>query len=227
MDVYKISSSDITNFNFIEKICSFNKPIILSTGASYLHEIQEAVSLIEEFNNCPLTLLHCVLNYPTPNEFANLGMISGLKQHFPDLIIGYSDHTLPGEMNNLIYAYSLGALVIEKHFTHDKSLQGNDHYHAMDMNDLKLFLNKLNQFKTLYGTSKITALKSEETARNNARRSLVAARKIKRGSIIDAKDLTWKRPAHGISAKFFNDLLGKNSNLDIEEDTVLTWSMFN
>ncbi|MCD6337429.1 MAG: N-acetylneuraminate synthase family protein, partial [Candidatus Marinimicrobia bacterium] len=97
MDVYKISSSDITNKPFIEQICAYGKPIILSTGASYLHEIQEAVSWIEKHGNS-LALLHCVLNYPTSDKNANLGRILGLKKAFPDKIIGYSDHTLPKDM---------------------------------------------------------------------------------------------------------------------------------
>lgn len=99
MDVFKISSSDITNKPFIEYICHFDKPIILSTGASYLHEIQEAVSWIEVYGN-PLALLHCVLNYPTLDENANLGMIFDLRQRFPNKIIGYSDHTLPPRYEN-------------------------------------------------------------------------------------------------------------------------------
>ena len=97
MDIYKISSSDLTNKPFIEYLCRFNKPIILSTGASDLFEIQEAVSWIENYGN-PLALLHCVLNYPTPDKNANLGMIMDLKVKFPDKIIGYSDHTLPKDM---------------------------------------------------------------------------------------------------------------------------------
>ena len=138
MDVYKISSSDITNKPFIEYICGFNKPVILSTGAANLIEIQEAVDWIEKYSN-PLALLHCILNYPTLDENANLGMIKGLKKAFPKKIIGYSDHTLPKKMKTLEIATLLGAAILEKHFTHNKSLPGNDHYHAMDKNDLKVF----------------------------------------------------------------------------------------
>ena len=139
MAVYKISSSDITNKPFIEYICGFGKPIILSTGAANLIEIQEAVSWIEKYSN-PLALLHCILNYPTLDENANLGMIKGLKKAFPEKVIGYSDHTLPQSMKNLEIATLLGASILEKHFTHDKTLPGNDHYHAMDKVDLKIFL---------------------------------------------------------------------------------------
>ena len=145
MDVYKISSSDLTNKPFIQHICQFNKPIILSTGASHHHEIIEAVSWINEYKN-PLALLHCVLNYPTPDENANLGMISSLVDAFPKNIIGYSDHTLPKDMRSCEIATLLGAKIIEKHFTHDKTLPGNDHYHAMDKEDLKIFNKNLLKF---------------------------------------------------------------------------------
>ena len=225
MPVYKISSSDITNFNFIDLICDFKKPIILSTGASHLWEIQEAVDRIENKGN-KLCLMHCVLNYPTQNKNANLGMIRGLRDKFPQHITGYSDHTLPQGMEVIHSAVLLGAPLIEKHFTHDKSLPGNDHYHAMDMTDLKEFWRRWKFTEELIGTSKITALPEEEPARRNARRSLVALRAIDAGKKIEAADLTWKRPAHGISAKHFEDLIGKTAKTAISEDTVLQWLMF-
>ena len=225
MDVYKISSSDITNKPFIKFICSFNKPIILSTGASDLWEVQEAVSWIEEFGN-PTALLHCVLNYPTADENANLGMILGLKSAFPDKIIGYSDHTLPKDMKVCEMATLLGSEIIEKHFTHDKSLPGNDHYHAMDKVDLKLFLANLNSDFKILGAFKVQAIEQEEISRRNARRSLVASRMIKAGKKIELADLTFKRPAFGISPKLVDDLIGKTSIKHIAEDEVLQWNMF-
>lgn len=224
MNVFKISSSDITNLPFIEYQCKFGKPIILSTGASYLWEIQEAVDVIEKYNNS-LILMHCVLNYPTPNKNAHLGMIWGLKQHFSNHIIGYSDHTLPQNMEVIHTAILMGAAVIEKHFTHDKTLPGNDHYHAMDKEDLKLFWKKWKYTEELLGSFKVAALPDEEPARKNARRSLVAARNIPKGKIIDKEDLTWKRPAHGISPKFFNEVIGKKTLTDIKEDDILQWNM--
>ena len=225
MDVYKISSSDITNRPFIEYLCRFKKPIILSTGASYLYEVQEAVGWIEKIGN-PLSLLHCVLNYPTPDQNANLGMILDLKAKFPDNIIGYSDHTLPADMEICKTAVLLGAVIIEKHFTHDKTLPGNDHYHAMDKNDLKEFIAKTGQMLNIIGSFKVESLDDEAPARANARRSLVAANTIRKGSIIQMKDLTFKRPAYGISPRFINDLIGKTAITDISEDTILKWNMF-
>lgn len=225
MDVYKISSSDITNKPFIEYICQFGKPIILSTGASHLWEIQEAVSWIEKYEN-PLTLLHCVLNYPTPNANANLGMILGLKKAFSDNNIGYSDHTLPNDMKVCEMATLIGAVVIEKHFTHDKTLLGNDHYHAMDKHDLKLFRNNLDRSFEIIGHFKVSALAEEEPARQNARRSLVATVNIPAGKVIEKTDLTFKRPGNGISPRNIDELIGKKAISNIEEDSVLQWRMF-
>ena len=222
MDVFKISSSDITNKPFIRILCDFGKPIILSTGAAYLHEIAEAVEWIEEKGN-DLALLHCVLNYPTPDENAALGMIPALKRHFPNHVIGYSDHTLPKDMHILLTATLLGARVLEKHFTHDKTLPGNDHYHAMDKEDLRLFRTRMEETLKSIGDFKISALADEEPARRHARRSLVTARAVPAGRTITPEDLTWKRPAHGISPRCYDEVLGMRARRDLPEDTVLTW----
>ena len=225
MDVYKISSSDITNKPFIEYLCKFNKPIILSTGASSLSEISEAVSWIANYGN-PLSLLHCVLNYPTPDNNANLGMIKDLKSKFPDKIIGYSDHTLPKDMKVCEMATLLGSVIIEKHFTHDKTLPGNDHYHAMDKEDLKIYRRNIERIFNILGSFKVGAIDDEELARQNARRSLVTEKFIPKGKVIEMSDLTFKRPAHGVSPKFIDEVVGKVATVDITDDVVLKWNMF-
>lgn len=224
MDVFKISSSDITNRPFIEHICGFRKPILLSTGASHPEEIDEAVGWVQACGN-PLALLHCVLNYPTADENAHLGMILDLRRRFPELPVGYSDHTLPADMRSLEVATLLGAEILEKHFTFDKTLPGNDHYHAMDKEDIKAFLRSIARDFTLLGRFSKDALPSEEPARRNARRSLVAARRIAKGRRITAEDLTWKRPARGISPKHLAEVSGRVAAEDIEEDTALQWDM--
>ncbi len=224
MDVFKISSSDITNKPFIEYICDFEKPIILSTGASYLHEIEEAVYWVEN-KEVPLALLHCVLNYPTDDENAHLGMIRGLKKKFPEFMVGYSDHTMPKEMKVLEIATLLGSTIIEKHFTHDKTLPGNDHYHAMDVKDLKKFNKNLDEILTIVGDEKVHSLTSEGISRENARRSLVAKREIPKGKTIKYDDLTWKRPASGISPRFIDEVIGKISIVNIDSDEVLKWNL--
>ncbi len=220
MPIFKISSSDITNKPFIEYLCGFGKPILLSVGASTADEIAESVAWIQAKGN-PLALMHCVLNYPTDDKNAGLGKIRGLKKLFPNKTIGYSDHTLPKDMKTLETAWLLGAEIIEKHFTHDKTLPGNDHYHAMDKTDLKLFKNNLSQLYELIGNDEVGYIESEKLARENARRSLVATKKIPKGKLIEYSDLTWKRPAFGISPKWIDTVVGKTAKKTIEEDEII------
>ncbi len=224
MDVYKISSSDITNKPFIEYISKFGKPIILSTGASFMPEIEEAVSWIAKYGN-KLALLHCVLNYPTDDKNANLGMILSLKRQFPDNIIGYSDHTMPNDMKALETAALLGSVILEKHFTFDKSLPGNDHYHAMDKEDLKMFKKNMKRILEMFGDSEKRPLTSEKPARENARRSLVAKRSILKGHKIKLRDITYKRPASGISPKEIREIVGGVALSNIKADEILKWHM--
>ncbi len=225
MPVFKISSSDITNLPFIEHQCKFGKPIILSTGSSFLWEVEQALGTIGKYGN-KVVLMHCILNYPTPDENANLGMLMDQRAHFPDTIPGYSDHTVPGKMEVLKLATHMGAAVLEKHFTFDKTLPGNDHYHAMDKEDLKHFHNELDFTFKVLGSFKKLPLPSEDKSRANARRSLVALKEIKVGETVSRDHLTWKRPASGISPKDIEQLLGKKALRDIGEDEVLKWNMF-
>ncbi len=227
MNVYKISSSDLNNLPFVEYQAKKNKPIILSVGASSKEEIIRTVSLIRRYNEKALTLLHCVLEYPTPYEHANLSKIASLIKEFPDLYIGYSDHTKPdGEYDVIKTAYLLGARVIEKHFTLDNTLKGNDHYHAMDPNDAREIINRIKYIDTICGTGELRALESEQKARQNARRSIVAARNIVLGEVITSDMLTWKRPGTGIPVDRIEEIVGKRANMDILEDTVLRFNMF-
>ena len=222
MDVFKISSSDITNKPFIKFICDFEKPIILSTGASNLPEIGEAVSWVDEGGNA-LVLLHCILNYPTDDKNANLAMIGDLIQKYPAHWIGYSDHTLPKDMKTLETAVLLGASILEKHFTHDKTLPGNDHYHAMDKEDLKVFNQNLDNLFELLGDGGKRSIPSEDPARQNARRSLVAKRDIPLDKRIELEDITWKRPASGISPREIDRVLKAKTAKDISEDSIMQW----
>ncbi len=224
MPAVKISSSDLNNKPFVKKIAATGKPIILSTGAADEDEIKQTLSWIAPFRN-EVVLLHCVLNYPTEDHAANLGMITGLKTMFPDLIIGYSDHTMPKDMTTLVTATMLGAKLIEKHFTHDKTLPGNDHYHAMDADDLIVFNQHMDRLMSLYGTNEVTNLESEDTSRIYARRSIVAARAIKKGEVLDDTNLTFKRPGNGIPVDQWDDVVGQVASMDIEDNDQLNWSM--
>ena len=227
MNFFKISSSDLSNIPFIEYIAKKGKPIILSVGASNLDEIRAAVDVIQKNNNEKITLLHCVLEYPTPYEHANLAKISELKKEFPNVYVGYSDHTKPdGHYDVIKTAYILGAKVVEKHFTLDKTLVGNDHYHAMDEYDAREIIKQINFLDKILGKSNLSYLDSEQIARQNARRSIVTACNIKKGERISREMLTFKRPGTGISPQRIDDVLGKVARHDLEEDTILRDEMF-
>lgn len=226
MDVYKISSSDLTNIPFIKAIALKNKPIILSTGASTLKEIKEAVNAIEEVSNVDIGLMHCVLSYPTKDEDANLLMIKDIKEQFEGYDIGYSDHTKPDDkMLILTTAYLYGANIIEKHFTLDKTLTGNDHYHAMDVEDVKTFNENIELINKIKGKKVKQPLVCESSSRKEARRSIVASRDIKKGEKITTDNITFKRPGTGISPSKVDEIIGMTANEDINEDTLLTYEM--
>jgi len=222
--IHKISSSDITNIPLIRKIAKTKKKILLSTGASTNEEIQDAINVIEKEGNTDIVLLHCILNYPTENRNANLNMIEDLKKFNKE--VGYSDHTLPDEgMLILTQAVMMGSSYIEKHFTLDKTIPGNDHYHAMDPKDLSKFTSNLKLLSEIGGNTLKTPLDTEEISRKNARRSIYLKNNLKKGTILTEKHLICKRPAYGIPAKEFDYIIGKELKLNIKKDTALQWEM--
>lgn len=222
---FKIASADITNLPLLRKIGSKEKPVILSTGASTLAEVDLALQELEKSGASGIVLMHCILNYPTPNNQAHLKMIQGLRRAYPENLIGYSDHTLPDEhMTALVTAWLLGAVIIEKHFTNDKSLSGNDHYHAIDKQDLKRLNELIERISVFLGPSSHKApISTEEIARINARRSIVLDRTVGVGEILAEKDLTCKRPGTGISPLHWDSILGKKTLKSIEKDQLLNW----
>ena len=225
---FKIASSDITNIPLLTHIAQKRKPILLSTGASTIAEIDEAINTIKQNNNQEIGLLHCILDYPTKPEDANLNMIKHLKNVYPDMVIGYSDHTIPDDkMLILTLAYLFGAQIIEKHFTLDKSLPGNDHYHAMDPDDIRSFKNNLQMIAETSGKYYKEPLPCEETSRLYARRSLVATAPIAPGQTITYQMLTTKRPGTGVSPKFINQVVGRTAGKQIERDQIITWDVLN
>ncbi len=225
---HKISSSDITNLPLLERIASKKKPVLLSTGASNINEIKYAVDTLKANGAHEIIIMHCILNYPTKNKNANLDMIIDLKKHFPGHIIGYSDHCLPdSDMNVLVTSFMLGAVVIEKHFTDDKSLPGNDHYHSMDYKDLRKFRDKINMISEIKGIiGKKECIESENIARLNARRSLVLKHSLKKNHKIELDDLIAKRPGIGISPLEIDKIIGKTLVRDIKEDHILDYKDF-
>lgn len=226
VDFYKISSSDLSNIPFIKHIAAKGKPMIVSVGAAYLSEVDEAIRAMKEVGNNDICILHCVLSYPTDPKNANLKIIKTLKEVFPDVKVGFSDHVAPDPtMMTLATAYLLGSEVIEKHFTLDKTLAGNDHYHSGDPEDFKKARANFEMIDKVLGQPEKTVLECEIVPRREARRSLVLTRDMKAGEKITENDIMPKRPGTGISPKYTDIVLGREVKRDLEEDTVLTWDM--
>ncbi len=224
MPFFKVASADLTNGPLLRAVAAHGKPVLLSTGASHLGEIDEAVRLLrEQLPPEQIALLHCVLEYPTPLQDAQLGAIGHLRAAFPDHPVGYSDHTRPDPaMLVLLRAWQLGALVLEKHFTHDKTLPGNDHYHAMDQGDLRRFREGVALLRAVEGDGRKRVLPGEHAARRNARRSLVAARDLPAGHVLADGDLLIKRPAFGLPPAALEWVLGRPLRRALAEDDFLT-----
>lgn len=226
VDFYKISSSDLSNIPFIKHIAAKGKPMVVSVGAAYLSEVDEAIRAMKEVGNNDICILHCVLSYPTDPKNANLKIIKTLKEVFPDVKVGFSDHVAPDPtMMTLATAYLLGSEVIEKHFTLDKTLTGNDHYHSGDPEDFKKARANFEMIDKVLGQPEKTVLECEIVPRREARRSLVLTRSMKAGEKITENDIMPKRPGTGISPKYTNIVLGREVKRDLEEDTILTWDM--
>lgn len=235
MDVYKISSSDLNNLPFVEYQAKKGKPMLISIGASNEDEISRTLELVRSVNKQPVALLHCVLEYPTPYAHANLNKIVTLKNTYAasvhstgdaPILIGYSDHTKPDDCADVIKtAYNLGATIVEKHFTLDKTLKGNDHYHAMNPDDARKILAGIEFIDSLRGSYDLKCLETESTARSNARRSLVTTCAIPAGSVITKDMLTFKRPGTGIPPEKMDEVVGKTIRVDVEEDTILQDAM--
>lgn len=226
--LYKISSMDITHIPLIKHIAKTGKPIILSTGASTISEIQDAVSVIESEGNMDITLLHCITNYPTRIGNVNLAMMQEIKETFPNYAVGYSDHTkMPESMCVIGAAVALGASVIEKHFTFDKRRPGYDHEISMDYHDLKEISRAIRIVRQCLGDRTKKPVISELKSRKWARRSIVATMAIKKGACITNEMLSIKRPGTGVEPKYIDDVIGTCAKLDIPEDKVIQWVMIN
>lgn len=222
--LYKVSSMDITHFPLLRHIAREGKPIIISTGASTIEEIREAVEVIQSADNHQIIILHCITNYPTKIEDVNLNMMKHIIETFPEYPVGYSDHIkMPDSMGILIAAVAMGAKVIEKHFTFDKTRLGYDHEISADYEDLRKIVEAVRMVEKAKGIETKKPTLSEEKARKWARRSLVARVNIPKGTTITEDMIVVKRPGTGIQPKLLYSIIGKKARRDIMEDEVITW----
>lgn len=224
MPAFKIASSDLTYHQFLRHIARKRKPILLSTGAATLGEVDDAISIIRGEGNSQIVVMHCTLKYPTPYNNANLRVIQTFKKIYPDLVIGLSDHTM-GILAPPI-ATALGAKVVEKHYTVDNALpESADHWLSVNPELLYSMVNDIRLTEELLGFSAKRVFSVEKETYLYDKRSLVSTRLIKKGEKISAHDLTCKRPGTGIRPCFEQVVIGRTAKVDIPEDTTLTWKM--
>jgi N,N'-diacetyllegionaminate synthase len=205
---FKIPSGDITNYPYLKAMAGLNKDVIMSTGMSNLIEIEQAIETLVNFGTEreKITLLHCNTEYPTPFEDVNLAAMSTMRKAY-SLPVGYSDHTRGIEVS--IAAVALGATVIEKHFTMDRTLPGPDHKASLEPHELKAMCEAIRNIEISLGTGEKIASKSEFKNIDIARKSIVAKCPINKGDTFTEANLTTKRPGSGISPMLWIEIIGQ------------------
>lgn len=221
--IWKIPSGEVTNLPFLERIAKYkipNKKIILSTGMCTIEEIHQAVDIICKYEDPKnLIILHCNTEYPTPDKDVNLSAIDTLHQEFPDIEIGFSDHSVG-------YVAAIGAcmkdiVLIEKHFTLDKNLPGPDHKASATPEELKELCQNVRRIEVIAGEGGKKVTESERRNINIARKSIVARKAIRKGEIFTEENLTCKRPGNGVSPMRWYDVLGTKAMRDFGEDELI------
>lgn len=220
LGLWKIPSGEITNFPYLRKIATFGEPIILSTGMSELNEIEEAIQVLIKYGVTKedITVLHCTTEYPTPFTDVNLKAMLQIGEKF-GVKIGYSDHTKGIEVP--IAAVALGATVIEKHFTLDKTMEGPDHKASLEPDELKAMVTSIRNIENALGSGHKHVSDSERKNIEIVRKSIVAACPIKQGEMLTEENLTVKRPGNGISPMRWNEVIGTIALKDFEEEEVI------
>lgn len=226
----KIPSGEVTNLPFLQNVAALGADVILSTGMCSLEEVQEAVDIFRT-TKVPLTLLHCVSAYPAPTDQINLRAMETLRQAFR-VPVGYSDHT--AGIAVALTAAALGAQVLEKHFTLDRTLPGPDHAASLEPGELTQMIRIIRDAEALknvsilqeaLGTGEKKCQPCEEDVRSVARRSVVAARDLSKDQTLTAEMVAVRRPGTGIAPKFLQDVIGKKPKKDMLSGTSLTWDL--
>lgn len=217
---FKVASMDLNNLTFLEYVAKKKKPIILSTGMGSLAEIETALNTIYKTGNNEIILFHCVSVYPPDDAIINLKNILMLRETF-GIPVGFSDHTLG--ISIPLAAIGLGAKIIEKHFTLDKTLPGWDHAVSANPEEMRIIIKEGKRIVRALGKYERVISEAEMEQRKSFRRSIVTKRNIKKGEIIGEKDLDFKRPGTGIRPDEIKYVLGRKVTRDIEKDELINW----
>jgi N,N'-diacetyllegionaminate synthase len=220
MDYMKVPSGEVTNLPYLRKIAKLNIPVIMSTGMCSLGEIESAMDILTKngLNESDISLLHCNTEYPTPFCDVNLKAMLTLKQCF-GVRVGYSDHTRGIEVP--IAAVAMGAEIIEKHFTLDKTLPGPDHIASLEPTELETMVNSIRNIDQAIGNGIKQVTNSERNNIKIARKSIIAAKDIMAGEVFTEENLTVKRPGNGISPMHWDDVIGRIAKRDFVEDELI------
>lgn len=220
MDLWKIPSGEITNLPYLRKIASMGQPVVMSTGMSRLGEVDDAVGVLLDggLTLDMITLLHCNTEYPTPYTDVNLRAMLTLRDAI-GCRVGYSDHTLGIEVP--VAAVAMGAEVIEKHFTLDKTLPGPDHVASLEPAELKAMVSAIRHTEAALGLGRKEVSRSERKNIAIARKSIIAARPISKGERFSHDNLTVKRPGNGISPMLWDTVVGLEAPRDFEPDELI------
>ncbi|MCP5053732.1 MAG: hypothetical protein GY940_41585 [bacterium] len=220
--LFKVASIDVTYLDFLADLAAFRKPIILSTGMHYLGEIEEAVETIYKKGNQDLALLHCVSNYPPRPGDVNLNNITMFQKAF-ELPVGFSDHHPENFMD--VAAVALGACIIEKHVTMDRTLSGPDHPFALDPHWMRDLVKSVRDTEAAMGSYKRVLSESELKSRVMTRRSFLARRDIKAGETLTAENTKLTRPGTGIHPRYKEQVLGRKAKTGIGKEDIISWEM--
>ncbi len=220
MDYYKIPSGEITNLPYLRKIASKHRPVILSTGMCEVEEVEAALQVLEQggVKRSDIIVLHCNTEYPTPMADVNLRAMDDLRRSL-GVEVGYSDHTKGIEVP--IAAVALGATVIEKHFTLDKTMEGPDHKASLEPDELKAMVDAIRNIEQALGDGHKHVSPSERKNMDIARKSIVAARDIRKGEVLTEENITTKRPGNGISPMRWDSVIGTTAIRDFGYDELI------
>ena len=220
LEIFKIPSGEIANLPYLRHIGSLKKQVILSTGMSTLQEVGDALDVLINAGTLKAntTVLHANTMYPTPIEDVNLNAMLTIQKEF-DVAIGYSDHTLGIEVD--MAAVAMGATVIEKHFTLDKTMDGPDHKASLEPEELKSMVSAIRNIEKAMGSFVKKPSPSEMVNIDIVRKSIVASQNIQKGGLLTEKNITTKRPGSGISPMKWDEVLGSKSIKDYRVDEMI------
>ena len=218
VSAFKVASCDLDNIPVLGYIARLKKPMIISTGMANMREIKEAIACIKSQGNNKIIAMHCTANYPCSLYEANLASMQTMMRQL-GVIVGYSDHTLGIQVS--IMAATLGACVIEKHFTLDPNIQGPDHKASISPAELKELVSAVKSVKTILGSSVKGPTKSERAMSKEAKKSIVAVRNIKKGELFTRENIGIKRPGTGLRPEYYSKIVGKRARKNIISDALL------